>query len=211
MPRNKKLTLCLSALFLMLACTPTLPTTSAPIATFDPNAPQTAIVETAAAAATQTARFAPPTFTSTATPTRTPPPTETVTPTFIFILPTSTIPPTMIEPGSSGALLECQILSQDPPNNKIFDKGALFTAVWIVANVGVNTWPSDNSDYRYASGDMFHLQSIYDFEKNVAAGDTVTLSVAMQAPNQAGRFSTTWQISIGKKKFCPMNITIIVG
>jgi len=195
----------------MLACVPTLPTASAPIPTFDPNAPLTAIVKTAHAAATQTARFAPPTLTSTATATQTPIPTETITPTFIFLLPTSTVPPTQIPAGSSGLLLECQILSQDPPDNKFFDRGTIFTAVWIVANVGLNTWASDNADYRYSSGDELHLQPIYDFENNVNSGDTVTFSVGMQAPNQVGTFSTVWQISIGNERFCSMRINIIVG
>lgn len=211
MTQNNKILLFLTSILITLACVPTLPTTSAPIPTLDPNAPLTAIVETAAVAATQTAHFAPPTLTSTATATRTPPPTETITPTFIFVLPTSTVPPTMIEPGSSGLLLECQILYQDPPDNKIFDKDATFTAVWTVANVGLNTWPSDNADYRYSSGDELHLQPIYDFENNVSSGDTVTFSVAMQAPNQVGTFSTVWQISIGNERFCSMRINIIVG
>jgi len=195
----------------MLACVPTLPTASAPIPTLDPNAPLTAIVKTAAAAATQTARFAPPTLTSTATPTRTPPPTDTITPTFIFVLPTSTVPPTMIKPGSSGQLLECQILSKEPADNAIISLQSTFTAKWIVANVGLNTWPSDNTDYRYVSGDSLHLQPIYDFEKIVVAGDSIELTVAMQAPNQPGVYTTTWRISIGSERFCNMSITIIVS
>lgn len=211
MTKNQKITSTLILIFFTLACVPTLPSASTPIPTLDPNAPLTAIVETARAAATQTAQFAPPTLTPSATPTRTPPPTDTVTPTFIFLLPTSAVPPTQIPAGSSGLTLDCQILSQDPPPDKIFDKGAVFTATWVVANVGLNTWPSDNSDYRYSSGDKLHLQPIYDFEKNVAAGETVTFSVAMQAPNEVGRFSTVWQIAIGKERFCSMQITIIVG
>jgi hypothetical protein len=211
MTQNNKILLFLISILITLACVPTLPTASAPIPTLDPNAPLTAIVETAAVAATQTARFAPPTLTSTATPTRTPPPTDTITPTFIFVLPTSTVPPTMIKPGSSGLLLECQILSKEPAENAIISLQSTFTAKWIVANVGINTWPSDNTDYRYVSGDKIHLQPIYDFEKNVAAGDRVELTVAMQAPNQPGVYSTIWRITIGKEGFCNMKITIIAG
>lgn len=209
--QNKRIIIASIAVGIMLACMPAFPTELTPIPTFDSNAPLTAIVQTADAAMVQTAQFAPPTLTSTATLTRTPPPTDTATPTFIFALPTSTLPPTQIPAGSSGLLLECQILSQDPPDNKIFNKGDVFTAVWLVANVGLNNWPSDNTDYRYSSGDELHLQPIYDFEKNVSSGDTVALSVTMQAPDQVGTFSTIWQISIGQERFCSMRITIIVS
>lgn len=195
----------------MLACVPTFPTSPSTIPTFDPNAALTAIFKTANAAATQTARFAPPTLTSTASPTRTPLPTETVSPTFIFLLPTSTVPPTQIPAGSSGLDLECQILSQEPANNTIFSMQGTFTAKWVVANVGLKTWPSDNTDYRYVSGDKLHLQPIYDFEKSVVAGDSVELTVAMQALNQTGTFTTSWRISIAQERFCLMNLTIIVS
>lgn len=86
-----------------------------------------------------------------------------------------------------------------------------FTAKWIIANVGLKTWPSDNTDYRYVSGDKLHLQPIYDFEKTVAAGDSIELTVAMQAPNQTSVYTTTWRISIGNERFCNMRITIIVS
>ncbi|MBL8099213.1 MAG: hypothetical protein JNK81_08525 [Anaerolineales bacterium] len=211
MSQNKKLTSIFIAVLITLACVPTLPTTSAPIPTFDANAPLTAIVLTANAAATQTQRFAPPTLTPTATSTRTPLPTDTITPTFIFVLPTSTVPPTQIPAGSSGKDLDCQIISQDPPENALITIQSQFTAKWIVANVGLKTWPSDNTDYRYLSGDKIHLQPIYDFEKNVPAGDRVELTVAMQAPSQPGVYSTIWRITIGQEGFCNMNITIIAG
>ena len=207
----KHLYFVITAVFVLACVTPTLVPVSESIPTFDPNAPLTAIVKTAGAAMTQTAQFAPPTLTPTATQTRTPFPTETITPTFIFVLPTSTVPPTQIPAGSSGLELECQILSQDPPNNSIISLQSTFTAKWLVANVGLNTWPSDNTDYRYFSGTSLHLQPIYDFEKNVVAGNSVELTVAMQAPNQTGVYTTSWRISIGQERFCPMNITVIVS
>jgi hypothetical protein len=202
----------ISILFiLMLACAiPNLAPASAPIPTFDVNFPLTAIVLTSNAAATQTQRFAPPTLTPTVTATRTPFPTETPTPTFIFALPTSTVPPTQIQAGASGLDLDCQILIQEPADNAIIPLGSTFTAKWLIANVGIKTWPSDNTDYRYSSGDTLHLQPIYDLEKSVEAGKIIELTVAMQAPNTIGTFSTIWQISIGQERFCSMKITIIV-
>ena len=211
MPRNKKIISSLLATILILACVPTLSIPSTPISTFDPNSILTAIVETANAAATQTQKFAPPTLTPTVTDTRTPLPTETITPTFIFLLPTATIPPTQIPVGSSGLELECQIISQDPPNGSLLQKSVDFVVRWTIANVGTHTWPSDNTDYRYISGDKLHIQSIYDLEKNVIAGDTIELFVNMQTPANVGTYSTSWRIVIGKEQFCPLNLNIIVG
>lgn len=121
------------------------------------------------------------------------------------------MPPTQIPAGSSGLDLDCQILSQEPTNNSVFNTQGTFTARWIVANVGIKTWPSDNSDYRYFSGAKLHLQPIYDFEKSVAANNSIELKFAMQAPNQIGVYTTTWKISIGQERFCSMNLTIIVN
>lgn len=211
MYRNQKIFLSSTLFIFMLACAvPSISSATTPIPTFDVNAPLTAIVLTFEAASTQTQQFAPPTLTPTATATRTPFPTETVTPTFIFALPTSTVPPTQIQAGSSGLDLDCQILSQEPSANTIISMGSTFTAKWLIANVGIKTWPSDNADYRYSSGDKLHLQPIYDLEKNVEAGKIIELSVAMQAPNTTGAFSTIWQISIGQERFCSMKIAIIV-
>jgi hypothetical protein len=211
MSRNKKTFSLLTTIFLMLACLPTFPTNSAPLPTFDSNSILTAIGLTANAAATQTQLFAPPTLTPTATTTQTPLPTETATPTFIFILPTNTVPPTQIPAGSSGLDLECQILSQEPANNSVIPLQGTFTAKWLIANIGLKTWPSDNTDYRYVSGDQLHIQPIYDLEKNVASGKIIELNIAMRAPNQTGTYTTTWRISIGNERFCSMKLTIIVS
>ncbi len=195
----------------MLACVPSLPNSSSPLPTFDANAPLTAIVETFNAAAAQTQTFAPPTWTSTVTPTRTSIPTETPSPTFVFLLPTATIPPTQIPVGSSGKDLECQILAQDPPNGSLMQKSVDFVVRWTIANVGTHTWPSDNTDYRYISGDKLYVQPIYDLERNVVAGETIELIVNMQTPANVGTYSTSWRIVISKEQFCPLDLTIIVG
>ncbi|NOH01548.1 MAG: hypothetical protein HND47_06055 [Chloroflexi bacterium] len=196
---------------LVLACVPTLGPASAPIPTLDPNAPFTAIVQTAGAAGTQTALSGPPTATSTATPTRTPTETPTPTPTFLFLVPpTYTVPPTQIPVGSSGLEYECQVISQEPANESVFPASTRFEARWIVANVGKATWNSGDADYRYSEGTRMYLQSIYDFPATISPGVTVELAVSMQSPSNPGTYTTTWNITIGKRNFCPMKLTINV-
>ncbi|MCQ3938300.1 MAG: hypothetical protein DPW18_14810 [Chloroflexi bacterium] len=212
MLRRRSRTFLLSIVtILALACVPTLSPASAPIPTLDPNAPFTAIVQTAGAAATQTALFAPPTATPTVTPTRTPTETPTPTPTFLFLVPpTHTVPPTLIPVGSSGLEFECQVISQEPANESVLTAGVRFEARWIVANVGKAAWDSDNADYRYSEGTRMYLQSIYDFPATISPGVTVELSASMQAPSNPGTYTTTWTITIGKRSFCPMKLTINV-
>jgi hypothetical protein len=194
----------------MLACVPTFTPASAPAPTFDPNLINTVIVQTAAAASTQTALAAPATLTATATQTPTNTATETPTATFLFILPTITQPPTLIEPGSSGEDFECQIISQSPANNTSILHTSVFDARWKVANVGKLSWDSDSADYRYTSGTKMHRTGAFDFEQSVPPGGQFEFVVAMQAPEELGTYTTTWKITSGQARFCPMSITIVV-
>jgi hypothetical protein len=200
---------------LVLACAPTLVPASIPVPTFDPNSINTAIVLTAEAAATQTALMIPPTLTPTVTmfPSNTPPPTKTVTPTFIFILPTSTVPSSTpaLDTSGSGSQFACRVDSQTPQDKTIFAQGASFDAHWYVTNIGTDTWDSSSTDYRYNNGDKIHKAAIYDLNKSVPSGRQTEIVVGMKAPDSAGTYTTTWKINIGKNKFCSMNLTIIVN
>ncbi len=207
--RSYKIVSLTAVLILMLACVPTLGPTPAPIPTFDANAPLTAIVLTAGVAATQTAINAPPTATPTPLPTKTPPPTPTATPTFLFILPTISLPPTQIPLGVSQKELDCQILSYEPKESVA--ASTRFLGKWTVANIGTSTWSSDNFDYRYLEGEKIHLQSIYDFPVNVQPGSIVELIVDMQAPATPGEYLTKWRITFGKRVFCTMEMQLIVN
>lgn len=200
---------------LVLACAPTLVPTSAPVPTFDPNSINTAIGLTAEAAATQTALMIPPTLTPTVTmfPSNTPPPSETPTPTFLFILPTATVPsstPT-VDTSGVGSQYACRVNSQTPADNTTFAQGASFDAHWVVTNIGTDAWDSNSVDYRFSNGDRIHKAAIYDFSKSVAPGKQTEIVVDMKAPDSAGTYTTTWKINIGKNKFCSMNLTIIVN
>ncbi|HRQ21845.1 MAG TPA: NBR1-Ig-like domain-containing protein [Anaerolineales bacterium] len=196
--------------FLLACLVPGLAPAAPLISTLDPNAPLTAIVETANAAATQT-MLAAPTATATETPTRTVTPTETATPTFLFIVATRTVPPTPITPGRSGLDYHCQIISQSPANDTIIARDTEFNAVWLVTNVGKSAWLNTDADYRYNSGARLHRQSIFDFEIGVAPGASIELTVPMKTPSQPDIYSTEWRIVIGRQSFCPLRLKIIVN
>lgn len=201
------------ALLVILACAPVFAPTSAPVPTFDPNSINTVIALTANSAATRTAQMLSPTLTPTVTliPANIYTPTGTPTVTFIFLLPTFTLTPTQIQPGSSGEQYECQVISQTPAENSTMPKGLPFEARWQVANIGTDVWDSDSADYRYSSGDKIHLTAVYDLNQSVSPGESTDIVVKMQAPTEPDTYSTRWKINIGKTQFCTMKLTIIVN
>jgi hypothetical protein len=206
-------TLAFLAVFaVMLACAPVFQPSVIP-PTLDPLTINTAIAQTAAVAATQTAVLNPPTPTPSSTPLPTNTPTETPspTPTFIFVLPTSTVPSPTPEPSQSDLEYDCQILAQSPADNTPFGILAVFEARWRVMNIGTSNWNGNNTDYRYVSGNKLHTQAIYDLPNSVPSTGQIDLVVDMQAPNAAGTYTTRWKLRIGKTEFCTMNLTIVVN
>ncbi len=203
----------LAALLVVLACAPALPSAPASetLPTFDPNSLQTAIVQTAAAAATQTAFMASPTPTPTSSPPPPHTPTETATPTFLFLLPTLTFTITPVTIVPSNAEFACQIVSQTPSNDSRVNRNETFDVTWRVVNVGTRNWDRGSTDFLYVSGARMHLQPLYDFEVSVAKLASVELTVSMQAPSEPGNYTTTWRIRYGNTTFCPMTLDIIVN
>jgi hypothetical protein len=206
--RNQRVLAILLAIALLLACAP-LATPIAP-PTFDLLSIDTAIAQTAGAAATQTFVLLP---TLTITPTFTPVPTEisSSTPTFIFVLPTSTVPSSTPTLGLSSEPYDCRILSQSPADDTSFVAGINFQARWQVRNIGTQTWGVNSADIRYTSGTKFHRTPVYDMSKAVPPGEQIDIFVEMWAPVDPGTYTTTWKIKVGKTEFCTMKLKIIVN
>lgn len=206
MRQSNRLSLFLIAAVITFACLPRLG--PEPLPTFDANAPLTAIVLTAGAAATQTALNAPPTATATPLPTKTPTDTPTPTPTFLFLIPTRVVDPTQIPLGVSQHDFDCQVLSAEPKD--LVGASTRFFGKWVVANIGVSVWDINSLDYRFTSGEKIQLQSVYDFPATVTPGATVELTVDMQAPAAPGTYTTKWNIYRGNRSFCDMELTVMV-
>jgi hypothetical protein len=82
---------------------------------------------------------------------------------------------------------------------------------WKVANIGKLSWSSNNADYRYTSGEKMHRTGAFDFNQSIPPGGTIELVIPMQAPVDTGTYTTTWKITLGKERFCPMSVTIVVN
>ncbi len=200
-----------TALALIMACVPSLTTQSIP--TVDPGAINTMIIQTANAAATQTAAALPsstptPIITptrSTATPTLTP--TSTVI--FLFFSPTALKIPSLTNAPASGSFA-CQVVKTTPANGSQFSPRQDFGTVWEVKNIGKKKWDRTTVNYAYSTGDKIHKISSYDLSKNIQVGGTIELTVDMQAPKDPGTYNTTWTMQSGSRTFCPLTLTIVV-
>lgn len=215
--RKTKLLIWVTALALAMACVPALGTQTVP--TVDSGAIGTFIAQTVNAASTQTAAVVPSsTLTPSITPTRnteTPSPTVTSTVNLMPSSPTPIILPTFtsVSIGGSGTSSDnyaCQVTRVTPPNGSSFDPRDDFDAFWTVKNIGKRNWDRSDVDYVYSVGAKIHKVSGYDLEDNVKVGNSIELGVDMQAPKDAGTYTTTWTMRIGERTFCPMRLTIVV-
>lgn len=185
----------------------------------------TAIVETSAALASQTALYAPPTQsvasdTAIPTMTNTTLPTMTLLPTytsFLIIVPTrtATITPTRTAtatPMASKTLNQpCVVAAQVPANNTSFSAGAFFDTIWTLVNTGSVTWAAGNVDFAFSSGSQMYLNGeIIDLPATTAPNQSVALTVHMQAPSAKGTYSDTWVLREGNTIYCTASVTIVV-
>lgn len=218
---TKKVLFWFIVLALVMACAPTFGT---PFPTADPGLINTFIARTANAAASQTAAVLPthtPTETPTPTPENTETPSLTPTSTVIFILssPTRFVLPTSISIGAatssgSGATssedLACQVISVSPANGTLFDPRTSFDATWRVRNIGQKAWDHNSIDVVYDSGAKIHQIGGYDLDRNVKVGETIDITVDMEAPRDSGSYTTHWVLRASAKVFCKMSLTINV-
>ena len=78
-----------------------------------------------------------------------------------------------------------------------------------LSNTGTKTWTTDYQ-YTYVRGDKFHRYREYNFPAEVVSGDTVTITVDMEAPRDPGNYITTWALKNDKITFCYFSLQIIV-
>ena len=182
-----------------------------------PNALNVIIAQTAAAAATQTAKLFTPTFTPSVTPSPTlvPLDTPTITPTFLFILQSPTPIPQLVMTAAtqitpSAKDYDCQITGQSPPNDWHIAAGQDFQVDWTVANVGRKSWDGTNVDFVYLGGARIYKAKGADLPKTVAAGEIVSLKLTMTAPQGSGSYKTSWALQMGQNVFCTMSVMIKV-
>jgi hypothetical protein len=213
-----KLTLLVITAVFMFACG----TTPAPVA-IPPEQLGTAIVQTAAALAAQTALFASPTIpgsdippTATLEPSATSTATETATQ---FILEVNTRTPTITSTGTATATATptktlnqpCVVAALVPVNNAQFGPGAFFDTIWTIVNTGSTIWQVGNVDFVYQSGAKMHLNGdILDMPSTTGPNQSLVMVVHMKAPTSKGTYSETWSLKEGSTIYCTVSMVIDV-
>jgi hypothetical protein len=195
---KKSLSFAMALLFLLSACAPAQPTTSASDIA---NQVDTAVALTVAAqnAQTQAAQSLVPAATNTTLPTQTPalpvPPTDTPT---AIVLPTAT---TAASSGGGGggsttqAQYACNPWPRKPADGTIFRPNDEFDIKWTIVNTGTKTMQA-GLDVKFTSGTK--LTSTTRFElPELKPGDQYVMEMDAVAPEKEGNYTMAWMVDGG--------------
>lgn len=204
-----------------------------------PNSPSTTvqsiddiIVQTSAAAQTQTATHLPsatPTQTSIYSPTpRYPSATPTATFLWGIFVETPEIaaietPNASIANLSSGSssgsgvtvkksdeMWSCMVVSRNPSRDTVIKPGSNFYVSWTVVNNGTSVWSNNGIDFVYDSGYRHQGGPIQDLYRTVSTGGSITLKVLIVAPKNEGSYNVIWSLKVGNTMFCHMKVSFTV-
>ncbi|MCL5428767.1 MAG: NBR1-Ig-like domain-containing protein [Chloroflexi bacterium] len=72
-------------------------------------------------------------------------------------------------------------------------KGEDFTKTWRIKNTGTCTWDEDYTVV-FSSGTNLANKASYDLSEDVSPGETVNISIPMEAPDKNGTYTSNWVI-----------------
>jgi Ig-like domain from next to BRCA1 gene len=196
--RRKLIIILIAGIFLLTACNrPSADLTP----TVDVNLIQTNVVETYAAALTQTASAQPTLF-----------PTLTASATIAPIVTLgSTLPP--ISQATVAPTKSCYSMAfmsdVTIPDNTAVAPGQTFTKTWKVVNNGSCAWDA-GFKFAFVSGDAMN-GATYTLPSSVAVNAILDLSITMTAPtNKTGAIRSDWRMSTAAGQFFGDQIYVIV-
>lgn len=114
--------------------------------------------------------------------------------------PTATPSNTPITPTNTAAVACNQaafITDVTVADNTKMAKGEDFTKTWRIKNTGTCTWDKDDYTVVYSSGTNLASKSSYSLSKDVSPGDTIDISIAMEAPSSNGTYTSNWLLRSG--------------
>lgn len=113
--------------------------------------------------------------------------------------PTS-VPPGQVTPGpgtstpsTAGCNLATFVQDVSVQDNSAFMPGTPFTKTWRIKNSGSCTW-TENYVLFFFKGDQMGAADSVPLGKRVSPGETVDISVNMQAPNESGSYKGEWKL-----------------
>lgn len=177
----------------------------------------TVVAQTQTALASPQEATATPSSTPSSTPSPIPPtPTPTLTPTVTDTpvpSPTPTPTPTPI-PCNRAQFIRDVTVSDDT----VFSPGVDFTKTWRVRNTGACTWTPEY-DLVFDDGDWMGGPAAVSLNANVRPGETVDLSVDLEAPDSTGDYEGFWLLrdagnvlfGLGEDADQPLQVEIVVA
>lgn len=160
-----------------------------------------------------TATALPPTEAVTEAPTATPEPVVVITTVMPTVLPTNTRVPATLAPAATAtpSSYNCSVTDSSPDFGWDIRPGGDFDGRWTVKNTGTDAWKASEVDIKFVSGTKFHTNvEAMDLGADVAKDGSYSIVVDMLAPNETGRFSTTWAVVRGSQTLCVLPLTIDV-
>jgi Ig-like domain-containing protein len=196
--RRQLVTTLMVGIFLLTACN-TGASNRTP--TPDLNLIKTQVVETYAAAITQTAAAQPTLF-----------PTLTASATIAPIATLASTLPAISQP-TVAATKSCYnmtfVSDVTIPDNTPVSPGQTFTKTWKVVNNGSCAWDA-GFKFAFVSGDAMN-GAAYTLPSSVAVNATIDLSISMTAPtNKTGAVQSNWQMSTAAGQFFGNQVYVIV-
>ena len=198
----------IASFFLLMSCDVSTFMSPQQIPTPIPGVVHLMVVQTAAAAATETAALTPPTLTLTLTPfpTQTPVNTPTITPTFIFLLstPTDTATPTVTI--CDDAIYVSDVTIKD---GTVESPGQSFVKTWALQNTGSCTW---NTGYtlNFVGGTQMGGTNT-NIDGSVVPGELMQISVTLTAPTAAGKYTGKWRLNNDSGEFFGETVAVVIN
>jgi len=135
----------------------------------------------------------------------------TATPTSAVAAQSGTSGSAAYPPRTPSAPDNAAFILQSPVDGTVFSPGEDFDATWTIMNTGTTTWTT-NYSYRLSGGTDFAVNDYYGLKEEVKPGERITLVADMEAPSQAGRYTSNWDLrNENGDVFFRFYITIVVN
>jgi hypothetical protein len=107
---------------------------------------------------------------------------------------TPTSAPTLASAPADPNCAKALLVSEDPPDGKIFRPGEYFWKTWTFQNIGTCTW---NTSYQliFWSGDLMDGLTAYYLDDEVAPNEQKSISIYLKAPDTIGTFTGYWRLA----------------
>jgi hypothetical protein len=116
--------------------------------------------------------------------------TSSPTPSLPSATPTNTAPPATSVPVAvcNQAAFVSDVTVKD---GTVMDPEEEFTKTWRIKNVGTCTWDEDYTVV-YSHGTNLAAKASYDLPEDVSPGETIDISINMEAPTANGTYTSNW-------------------